>query len=235
MKKPPLIPSLTTLVFVVLMSGLGYWQLNRAQEKEQLLILLADDKITKISNKGQLKDLPQYANIEIQGRFLQAPQLLLDNQIDNQVVGYHVFTPFEIKNLDITIMVNRGWIAKNGYKPEQLFVDSSPTSILGKLNQPPQVGIQLGEIQLDQQKPQQIITYFDKQKVSVFLHEKFCSQLKCIVSPSILWLQEEQLQGFKRDWKPIIMLPSKHLGYAVQWFSMTTVLIILFLYWLRKS
>lgn len=235
MKKPPLIPSLITLAFVVLMTNLGFWQLNRAEEKEQLLVLLSDDSVTEIKNRIQFKDLTQYSNIEIQGRFLQEPQLLLDNQIDNQVVGYHVFTPFQIDSLDMTIMVNRGWIAKEGYKPEQLKVDSNPMKIFGKLNNPPQVGIQLGEIQLDLQNSHQIMTYFDKQKVSTFLHEKLCTKLDCLVSRNILWLQADQSQGFKRDWKPIIMPPSKHFGYAVQWFSMTVVLILLFIYWLRRS
>lgn len=234
MKKPPLIPSLITLAFVVLMTNLGFWQLNRAQEKEQLLVLLADDRITEVESKIQLKELPQYANIEIKGHFLQAPQLLLDNQINNQVVGYHVFTPFEIDSLNTTIMVNRGWIAKDGFDPEQLALDSTLTKIFGKLNHLPQVGIQLGEIQLDLQKPFQIMTYFDKQKVPAFLHEKLCTQLNCIISRNILWLQADQSQGFKRDWKPIIMPPSKHFGYAVQWFSMTAVLILLFIYWVRK-
>ena len=43
MSKPPLIPSLITGFFVVLMLKLGFWQLNRAQEKEELLVLLADN------------------------------------------------------------------------------------------------------------------------------------------------------------------------------------------------
>ncbi|MCF6319081.1 MAG: SURF1 family protein [Proteobacteria bacterium] len=234
MKKPPLIPSLITLAFVVLMTNLGFWQLNRAQEKEQLLVLLADDKITEINNKTQLKDLLQYANIVIQGQFLSAPQLLLDNQIDEGVVGYHVFTPFVIEGLDTTIMVNRGWIAKEEFKPEQLTVNSDTIKISGKLNHPPQVGIQLGEIQLDRQKPHQVMTYYDKQKVSGFLHEKLCTGLNCTVSRNIMWLQADQVQGFKRDWRPIIMPPSKHFGYAVQWFSMTLVLVLWFIYWLRK-
>jgi len=235
MKKPPLIPSLIVLSFVILMTNLGFWQLNRAEEKEQLLRLLADDKVTLITEKVQLKQLAQYANIELKGRFLQTPQLLLDNQIDEQISGYHVFTPFQIEGLDTIVLVNRGWIAKEGFSEQQLFVDTNEIQISGKLNNPPQVGIQLGEIQLESNKPSQIITYFEKQKVSDFMHEAICTNLSCIVSDKILWLQENQEQGFKRDWKPIIMPPAKHFGYAVQWFSMTVVLILLFLYWLRKS
>jgi surfeit locus 1 family protein len=235
MKKPPLIPSLITLAFVLLMTNLGFWQLNRAQEKEQLLKLLTNDHITEIKEKSQLQDLPQYANAKLTGHYLQQPQLLLDNQIDNQMVGYHVFTPFVLDYLDTIVLVNRGWISKQGFKAEQLQVDSSKQTILGKLNHPPQVGIQLGEIQLDKNKPYQIMTYFEKSKVSQFLHESLCKQLNCVVNSNILWLQANQANGFKRNWQPIIMLPSKHIAYAVQWFGMTIVLIVIFFYWLRKG
>lgn len=234
MKKPPLIPSIIVLFFVILMTNLGFWQLNRAQEKQHILKLLANDNVTAIESAKQIRDLPKYANIVLTGHFLNTPQLILDNQINEQVVGYHVFTPFLLDGLNATIMVNRGWLAKDGFSNELLKVNSSPIEISGKLNAPPQVGIQLGEIQLDYDAPSQIMTYFDKPKVFKFLHEKLCTSLNCIVSNKVLWLEQSHLQGFERDWKPIIMLPSKHIGYAVQWFSMTIVLILIFIYWVRK-
>lgn len=234
MKKPPLIPSIITLFFVVLMLNLGFWQLNRAQEKEELLVLLADNKVTLISHKQQIKDLPKYANIKLIGHYLNTPQLLLDNQINNQVVGYHVFTPFEIDGIGMTIMINRGWVDKNKYTADMLIVEAASTTISGKLNNTPQVGMQLGEIELDMSKDSQLITYYDDQKVLRFLHEKICKNLDCLVSKKIMWLKAGEDQGFKRDWNPIIMPPSKHIGYAVQWFSMTFVLILIFFYWVRK-
>jgi surfeit locus 1 family protein len=234
MKKPPLIPSLIVIFFVVLMTNLGFWQLKRAQEKEQLLKLLADDKITQISKKEQIKQLPQYANVILKGHYLSQPQLLLDNQVNNGQQGLHVFTPFKLDDLNITLMVNRGWLAKAAYQPQDLQIGTQTTSIAGKLNLPPQVGIQLGEIELTNEQPQQLITYYDKQKVSAFLHQSLCQSLDCVVSDKILLLKQDQQNGFKRDWNPIIMPPAKHVAYAVQWFSMTLVLIIIFIYWLRK-
>jgi len=234
MKKPPLLPTLIVIAFVILMTNLGFWQLRRANEKEQLLELLADDKITQIQKKDQIKKLPQYANIELKGRYLHAPQLLLDNQINQQQLGYHVFTPFLIEGLNLYIMVNRGWLGKDGFKEETLGLNSQVTTIFGKLNHIPQVGIQLGEIELSKDRSSQVITYFDKAKVPLFLHENLCTSLNCVVSNKVLLLRQDQNQGFKRDWKPIIMPPSKHIGYAVQWFSMTLVLIMIFVYWVRK-
>jgi surfeit locus 1 family protein len=235
MKKPPLIPAIIVLFFVILMTNMGFWQLKRAQEKVQMLELLADDHITEITEKSQIKDLPRYANIEIKGHYLNAPQLLLDNQIDKGEQGYHVFTPFVLDDLNMYLMINRGWIAKSKMDSDVLKVETEETQISGKLNTPPQVGIQLGEIELDKNKSQQVMTYFDKEKVSSFLHETLCQSLNCVVSQKILWLHKDQAQGFKRDWNPIVMLPSKHTAYAVQWFAMTFVLILIFLYWLKKQ
>jgi surfeit locus 1 family protein len=235
MKKIPLIPLFTVIVFVILMTFLGFWQLDRAKEKEHMLKLLADESLTTLTQRKQLKQLPQYAHIEIQGHYLDAPQFLLDNQIDNQVVGYHVFTPFQIDDLNTIILVNRGWVAKNGLVDEDLSVNTEHLKLVGQLNNPPKVGIQLGDIQIDSEKSLQIITYFEEQKIVPFLHEKLCQSLDCLVSSKIIWLKQDQPQGFKRQWNPIVMLPSKHVGYAVQWFSMTLVLIGIFIYWLVKN
>ncbi|VAW38713.1 Cytochrome oxidase biogenesis protein Surf1, facilitates heme A insertion [hydrothermal vent metagenome] len=234
MKKPPLIPTIIVSFFVVFMTFLGFWQLNRAEGKTQLLILLADDKITKIQRKAQIKQLPQYANIELRGHFLSSPQLLLDNQINAKKPGYHVFTPFLIDGLNLYIMVNRGWVAKHNLDASSLVPKQQTINIIGKLNKPPQVGMQLGEIELSQGKAQQIITYFDKEKVSAFLHASLCKTLDCLVSNKVLLLGKDQSQGFKRDWKPVVMPVSKHIGYAVQWFTMSLVLIVIFIYWFRK-
>ena len=235
MKKPPIIPLLMVLFFVGLMTFLGFWQLDRAKQKEHMLMLLADKNLTTISQRKQLKHLSQYAHIELRGHYLDAPQLLLDNQIDNQVVGYHVFTPFQIDNLNTIILVNRGWVAKDGLLDGDLLIDSQKINLTGQLNNPPKVGLQLGDIQIDSHKNIQTITYFEEQKIIPFMHEKLCQSLDCLVSSKIVWLREDQPQGFKRQWNPIVMAPSKHIGYAVQWFSMTFVLIVIFIYWLIKT
>jgi cytochrome oxidase assembly protein ShyY1 len=126
-------------------------------------------------------------------------------------------------------------VAKDGFVEDDLVVNSKKLTLVGQLNNPPKVGLQLGDIQIDKTKNSQVITYFEEQKIIPFMHEKLCKSLDCLVSSKIIWLKQDQAQGFKRQWKPIVMPPSKHIGYAVQWFSMTFVLIIIFIYWLRKS
>ncbi len=239
MKTPPLIPTLLVAFFVILMTTLGFWQINRAEEKTQLLSLLSDDNVTVIERKSQIRDLPRYGHVVLTGRFLPDVQLLLDNQFNEKSIGYHVFSPFKLEQLNLIIMVNRGWLAKKDFEDAEIELDESITTIYGRLNEVPKVGVQLGEISLVQDKAHQIITYYDEEKINKHLYERLCQRLDCVISDRVVLLsadQEGQIdQGFARNWKPIIMLPSKHIAYAVQWFSMTLVLIAIFIYWLRKT
>ena len=132
-------------------------------------------------------------------------------------------------------MVNRGWIAKEDFEADRLAINPQSTILKGQLTYPPKVGMQLGEIQLDKNQKNQIITYYEEDKISLFYYEKLCKDLDCLFSSKILWLNKDQDHGFKREWNPIVMPASKHIGYAVQWFSMTFVLIVIFIYWLIKS
>ena len=35
---------------------------------------------------------------------------MLDNQVEKGVAGYFVYTPFKLKEQDVWVLVNRGWI-----------------------------------------------------------------------------------------------------------------------------
>lgn len=233
MKKIPAIPALITLFFLILMINLGFWQLRRADEKQHLLELISDDNITRIHVDSQLIELPRYATIEIYGHFLNSPQLILENQINEQQTGYHIFTPFEISALNTVIMVNRGWISDKNFSDSTLKLSSHEGMIKGRLNTPPQVGMQLGEIHLKKSEVQKI-TYYESNKINSFISDTLCSNTNCKVSNKILWLDTDQEQGFKRNWQPVIMPPAKHMAYALQWFGMSLVLVIVFISWVRK-
>ena len=43
-------------------------------------------------------------------------------------------------------------------------------------------------------------------------------------------LDEDQPDGYRRDWQPIVYGPEKHYGYAAQWFGMALATIILFFF-----
>ena len=55
------------------------------------------------------------------------------------------------------------------------------------------------------------------------------------LSPYILELSELSKSAFVKTWQPINLSSFRHFGYAVQWFGLGLVLIIGYLFFLRKE
>jgi surfeit locus 1 family protein len=50
------------------------------------------------------------------------------------------------------------------------------------------------------------------------------------LEPLILLLDKDDEFGFIRDWKPVYgVTPDKHRAYAVQWFTLATVLLMIYI------
>ncbi|MDI1352426.1 MAG: SURF1 family protein, partial [bacterium] len=48
------------------------------------------------------------------------------------------------------------------------------------------------------------------------------------VYPFIIRLDKQDANGFVREWAIVSMPPQRHLAYAVQWFAMAFVILIIF-------
>ena len=48
------------------------------------------------------------------------------------------------------------------------------------------------------------------------------------VYPFIIRLDKQDTYGFVREWETVSMLPARHLAYALQWFAMAFVILIIF-------
>ena len=55
------------------------------------------------------------------------------------------------------------------------------------------------------------------------------------LSPYILELSELSESAFVKTWQPINLSSFRHFGYAVQWFGLAVVLIVGYVFFLRKS
>jgi surfeit locus 1 family protein len=111
--RPTLWPTLFTVPALILLLGLGTWQVERLHWKENLIatrearstgapIALPPDGATPASY--------EYAKAEIAGRFLNDKEMLLAARSLNGNLGYHVVTPFVEAQGGRSILVDRGWI-----------------------------------------------------------------------------------------------------------------------------
>lgn len=217
---------LTILAVLVLglLLNLANWQLDRAQQKQDILdlqaarIKLPAVELETVQLEG--KNL-RYLPVRVNGRLDTEKQILIDNQVQAGRVGYFVLTPIKL-NASKAILLNRGWVALGSDRrilPE-VTLNVSTVSIVGKLDHFPSVGIKLeGADELTKGWPS-VTQVVDVRKVS--------ERLGYDVLPYQVLLDKSEPNGYDRDWEPMRMGPEKHHGYAFQWFALAIAWVILY-------
>ena len=225
--RPGLWPTVVTLILFPLFIRLGVWQLDRAEQKHQIVhafeqrMSLPDLDL----NKQLLVDKNQdYRHVEVVGEYDKEHQLLLDNKVQNGRVGYQVLTPMRIAQSDNWILVNRGWVPL-GLSRTQLpdvQLNQVNQSIEGLLKKPSAGEFTLEGGNIWGQAWPQVIQWLDISEVSQQLHHDFV--------PYVLLLSPQSGEGYVRDWHPVTVSPEQSESYAVQWFSFAAILLGLYLF-----
>lgn len=224
--RPSLWPSAVTLLLLLVLSSLGFWQLDRAQQKRELLDRYeAQDAGAPIRVDDRLRssaDL-EFRAAQANGRYDGAHQFLLDNRTHHGVAGYQVLTPLRLAGGKQAILVNRGWVPQGATRQDlpDLPVPAGPVQVQGLLRAPPQKVFVLGEGEDRELGWPKLL-----QRVRLDLQSE---QLGYALSPMMLLLDAGEEYGFTREWQPIHFGPERNVGYAVQWFALATALMLIYL------
>jgi surfeit locus 1 family protein len=227
------VPTIVAVLFLVLFTALGFWQLDRSGEKRELVqrhlqrahlppLDLTSRWINEQPATGELGGL-RYRPVRLRGRFDASRQYLLDNRTHEGVAGYYVYTPLTLSPGGRGVLVNRGWIA-TGASREQLpevGVPSQVTAITGHLSPAPRPGPLLGPDGYGATAWPRVV-----QKVDLAVMEE---QLGKTLFPLVVRLAPDSRHGYIRDWQAHYGIsPERHQGYAVQWFALATALVLLY-------
>ncbi len=232
-----IIPTLVYLCLVVLLIGLGNWQLGRSNVKKQFFAqqeqgLASSERIQLMPDSEDNLERQRYKKVRANGYYDQAHQFLIDNQISAGKAGYLVLTPFIMQGEAKAVLVNRGWIPLNQDRsilPDlQIILNPKLTTVTGRINGFPTVGIKLAGAEIPTETWPSVIQVVDSQILAKKLpYSLFSFQVE---------LDKEIPQGFKREWQSTtIMLPEQHTAYAIQWFALAITLTILFIWYTFKS
>jgi len=213
-----LIPSILIVATIVFLTSLGFWQLDRANEKRAIeaSIQKANTGIVElITDENRLLE-KEYYQVRLKGQYLSNKQFIYDNQIVDQVSGYYVLTPFKLENQPSAIIINRGFIPWNGDREKLADVSIKKTKSEIKV----QISKPIKRIEL---KSSEIGNNFPVLIQAVDLVKM--SELAGIDFSSMVGLLDASMDdGFVRKWEPYTGIIEKHIGYAVQWFLMAIVL-----------
>ncbi|MGY6587198.1 MAG: SURF1 family protein [Wenzhouxiangella sp.] len=218
-----LVPHIAALVAIALCLRLALWQVDRAGEKSELMTLWETSEPVSLLELGP--GIPGFSPASGTGMFDNQRTILLDNQVRNNHPGVHVFSPFVPEGGGKVLLVNRGWqpwLRRSGEWPA-FETPTEMVEIAGRLSEPPRVGLQLGEEPpIDTEQWPSLMTYFDMDR----LREAFGDQLH----DQVLLLDPDHPAHLSGDaWAPINMGPEKHMGYAFQWVSIGSAILIIWL------
>lgn len=220
---------------LILLISLGFWQLNRAEQKKIELALIDQrfkEKTVKI-DAFSLNDIARmrYREISAQGVYDSQHQFLLDNQIVNGKPGYFVMTPLRLHDSDKAILVNRGWIALKKYRNElpEIPLHTIKVQIYGRINNFPKPGLVLPGAEIPTDNWPAIVQVVNTDLLQAKLgYALYNYQIE---------LDPQMPDGFVRQWRrPVILSPERHIAYALQWFGLALTLTLLF-FWnsLKKA
>lgn len=216
----------TLLLFPVLLK-LGFWQLDRAKEKEQIAAELDRQmKAAPLSIDALDLTRPDSLNfraIRLQGEYDPQRYLLLDNRVVNGRPGYDVLSLFRTDDQH-TVLLNRGWIAGSPDRsrlPEVPQIQGTQT-VVARIHIPQGKDFVLAEENYAAQWPLRVQSVNIAELGQLLENEE--------IFPYELRLQAGYPGSLTAHWKAVNQTAARHRGYAVQWFSMAAALALLYLW-----
>ena len=212
------IPASLIVATLALLISLGFWQLDRADEKRAIedQIASANSGDVEIVVSTEFLKEKEYYHVRLQGSYIDDKQFIYDNQIVDQISGYYVLTPLVLKGDSKAVLINRGFIPWNGRRDKLADIDIADklTEVKVQISKPVK-RMELEASELTGDFPV-LIQALDLDEMSTIASLDFASVIG-LLSP-------ESDNGFVRQWEPYTGSIERHIGYAIQWFLMALVL-----------
>jgi len=120
---------LLSTILVIAASGvmarLGVWQLDRLEQRRSFNVRVVDQiegGTVDINSQGLGESLfdMEFRPAVVRGEYILGKHILLTNQVSGIELGSHVLTPLQIDGSPQVILVNRGWVSADINTNEQL-------------------------------------------------------------------------------------------------------------------
>ncbi|KUJ83059.1 SURF1 family protein [Microbulbifer flavimaris] len=208
-----------------LLLALGFWQLDRAEEKARILATIDGRLGAQPRSPATLDELRAYTPVRLMG-FFTGELFYLDNRTRDGKVGYEVLQVFVTGGE--RWLVNRGWVAAEPGR-QTLPVVSWPLAakwITGFLYPADNDGTSSPmAMEFDSGpgvEPERL------QRIQA-VGQDLLGSLELDQPAWTIRLSADSDTALNTGWEFVNNSPAKHTGYAVQWFAMAAALCILWL------
>ncbi len=230
------------LIFLPVTFSLGLWQLQRAEQKRDILAAKAQrieaEPVAFETLIGKTDN--QFRNVIAVGDVDNSKVLLLDNRVRHGRPGYEILNllKLNVSGSVYWLLVNRGWLAgglDRSVLPEIPAFSSGLVS--GYLYRSPGKSIVLNEEEWITGDWPLLIQSIDFDRLSQHLgHDIFPYVLRVVddnsIDTDVILKSGMNKQGLMLEtgWPVVNAMPEKHIGYAAQWFLLALALLILTLF-----
>jgi surfeit locus 1 family protein len=158
----------------------------------------------------------QHRRVALNGRWLRERSVYLDNRPMDGRPGFYLVTPLEIGRDDV-VLVQRGWIPRHAQDRERLAPVDTPE---GPVHVEGRIAPGIARLyEFDGAASGMIRQNLD---VSAFASETSLPLRPLVVVQ--LDAAASIQDGLLRHWTPAVPDVSKHYGYAVQWFALSSLI-----------
>ncbi len=222
MRARRLLVLLAALAGVALAARLGLWQLSRAAEKEAQQAALESRGQEPPLASASLAHSPdeaaaqQHRRITLQGRWIGARTVFLDNRAMDGRAGFIVVTPLALPDGD-AVLVQRGWAPRDAAERTRVPPVASPEGVVtveGRVQAPPSRLYELGAEGLGAIRQNLDLDAFARE-TGLRLRPLSVQQADGAAADA---------DGLLRHWPAPAFDVHKHYGYAFQWFALAALI-----------
>jgi surfeit locus 1 family protein len=155
------------------------------------------------------------ARVAVEGEFVPKFTVYLDNKTRRGHPGYEVVTPLRLRGSPWHVLVNRGWIAAGATRDAL-----------------PEVPTPAGEVRIEGIALERLPRLLSLERTAAKVRqsvdvEAYAAETGLKLEPRVIEQHSSLPDGLARDWPPHHAGVEKHEAYALQWYSLAALAVVL--------
>lgn len=218
------VPLIAGLLICALTVQLGNWQTRRAAEKLAIQTEIASPAHRQAVVPGAGVVPAQWQRVRLSGTWLDQGTILLDNRVHQGRAGYHLITPLQLDDGRV-VWIKRGWLAAN---PDRTRLPERPAArgrgeVEGVVRVAEGGGFSLAAVAGEGVLWQ------------VLDRAAYAAATGIVVEDWLVEQHDAAGDALVRDWPRPDAGIDRHRGYALQWYAMAGLSLVLTLVYVARS
>lgn len=208
--------------FVALTVSLGNWQTGRAAQKQAMQDAWDRGLAARPVDLGREAKLSAeeltWRRVAARGEWDAARTIFVDNRVHGGRPGYHVATPLRLEGATRWVLVNRGWAPTGATRADlpNVPTPAGMVTVEGVAVVPPEKVFELGDVPPGEKVWPNLVL------------ARYANWSGLDLAPVVVQQTNDAGDGLVRDWPRPDFGIEKHKAYALQWYALAALTVILY-------